>query len=305
MMTVNPNYLQGLAQAISQSGAMEQTYTSELSSGQRVTQLSDDPVAAAQNVGLSSSISQLDSFVKSSTAEQSMMQVADNALGEVVSQVTSALSLAVSAGNGTLSSANLTAVAAQLSSIRDTVLSLGNTSYQGQYVFAGSQGSTKPFTLDTTTNPATVSYNGDSVTQKMETPDGQMVPVNVPGSSVFTASGASLLGTLNQLVSDATAAAAGTGSSAGIQADSTALTTALGTLSTQRATLDSSLSRLTIATTYASTQTTVYEAQQSALLSADPATVATDLSAAETQHQALLGVTATLEQKQDLFDYLK
>ena len=304
-MMVNPHYLQGLASAISQSGALQQTYTNELSSGLRVTQLSDDPVAAAENVGLSSAISGLDSFVQSSTAEQSRLQVADGALGEVVSQVTSALSVAVGAGNGTLSATDLSAAQTQLASIRDSVLSLGNTSYQGQYVFAGSQGSTKPFTLNTATNPATASYSGDAVIQQMQTPDGQQVAVNLPGSSVFLASGSSLLGTLNQLVSDMGALAGGTGSTASVQADSTALTKALGTVTTQRATLDSSLSRLTAATTYASTQQTVYEAQQSSLLSADPATVATDLSAAETQHQALLGVTATLESQQDLFDYLK
>jgi flagellar hook-associated protein 3 FlgL len=304
-MLVDPNYMRQLATAINQSTATEQTLTTELSSGLAVTQLSDDPVAVAANVGLASSISRLDSFVKSSTQEQSMMQVADNALGQVVSQVSSAISLAVNAGNGTLSAADLTSMQTQVASIRDSVLALGNTGYQGQYVFSGSQGSTKPFTLDTSTNPATASYNGDSVINRIETPDGQKVAVNVPGSSVFMASGSGLLGTLNQLVSDLGAAAAGTGSTASIQADSSALTQALGAVTGQRATLDSSLSRLTTASGYAQTQATTYQVQQSALLSADPATVATDLSTAETQHQALLAVASALEGAQNLFSYLK
>jgi len=302
-MTVDPNYMRGLAAAISQSSATEQTLTNQLSSGQRVTQLSDDPVAAAQNVGLSGSISRLDSFVQSAKSDQSMMQVADNALGEVVSQVTSAISLAVNAGNGTLSAQDIKSVETQVSSIRDGVLALGNTSYQGQYIFSGSQGSTQPFTLNSTTNPATVTYNGDQVTQKLTTPEGQQVAMNVPGSSVFTNAGGNLLATLNQLVSDLGAAAAG-GSTASIQADSSSLTQALGVVSVQRATLDSGLSRLMTATTYSSTQEAVYQAQQSTLLSADPASVATDLKAAEVQQQALLGVTSALEGAQDLFSYL-
>jgi flagellar hook-associated protein 3 FlgL len=303
-MTVDPNYTSGLAAAIAQSSATEQTLTNELSSGQRIVQLSDDPVAAAQNVGLSSSISRLDSFVQSANSDQSMMQVADNALGEVVSQVSSAISLAVNAGNGTLSAQDLQTMQTQVTSIRDSVLTTANTSYQGQYVFAGSQGSTQPFTLDTTTNPATVTYNGDQVTQKMTTPDGQQVAMNVPGSSVFTNGSGNLLATLNQLVSDLGAAAAGTGSTANIQADSSSLTQALGVVSAQRVTLDSGLSRLMTATTYSSTQEAVYQAQQSTLLSADPATVATDLKTAEVQQQALLGVTSALEGAQDLFSYL-
>ena len=303
-MTVDPNYTRGLAAAISQSNATEQTLTNELSSGSRITQLSDDPVAAAQNVGLSSSIGRLDSFVQSAKSDQSMMQVADNALGEVVSQVTSAISLAVNAGNGTLSTQDIQTVQTQVSSIRDSVMALGNTSYQGQYIFSGSQGSTTPFTLNSATNPATVSYNGDQVTQKMTTPDGQQVAMNVPGSSVFTNANGNLLATLNQLVSDLGSAAAGTGTTASIQADSSSLTQALGVVSGQRATLDSSLSRLMTATTYSSTQEAVYQAQQSTLLSADPASVATDLKTAEVQQQALLGVTSALEGAQDLFSYL-
>ena len=184
-MLVDPNYTRQLATAINRSTATEQTLTTELSSGLAVTQLSDGPVAVAANVGLASSISRLDSFVKTTTQEQSMMQAADNALGEVVSQVSSAISLAVSAGNGTFSATDLASLQTQVTSIRDSVLSLANTSYQGQYVFSGSQGSTKPFTLDTTTNPATATYNGDAVTNTMETPDGQKVATNVPGSSVF------------------------------------------------------------------------------------------------------------------------
>jgi flagellar hook-associated protein 3 FlgL len=304
-MTFDPNYTRQLAAAISQSNATEQTLTSELSSGLAVTHLSDNPVAAARNVGLSSTISRLDSFVKSSTTEQSGLQAADNALGEVVSQVTSAIGLAVNAGNGTLSSADLASLQTQVAGIRDSVLSLANSSYQGQYIFSGSQGGTQPFTLDTTTDPATVTYNGDSVVNQVETPGGQKVAANAPGSSIFTSSSGNLLSALNRLVSDIGAAAAGTGTTASIQADSSALTAGLAAVTGQRAALDSSLSRLTTASTYAQTQATQYEAQQSTLLSADPATVATDLKTAETQQQALLAVTAALDSQQDLFSYMK
>ena len=114
------------------------------------------------------------------------------------------------------------------------------------------------------------------------------------GRAVFSASGSDLLGTLNQLVSDLTS-----GSAANVQADAAALTTALGNVTTQRAGLDSSLSRLTATTTYANTQEAGLKAQQSTLLSADPAAVATDLKSSEVQYQALLAVDAALN-KTDL-----
>jgi flagellar hook-associated protein 3 FlgL len=304
-MTVDPNYLRGLGAAISQGTAAQQKLTNELSSGMRVMQLADDPVAAAGNVALASSLGRLDSFVKSSTAEQSLMQASDSVLGSVVSQVTTAIGLAVGASNGTLTAANLGSIEAQVRSIRDGVVSLANSAYQGKYLFSGSQGNTKPFVLDQTSDPAVASYLGDNAVNKAETPSGQQIALTLPGSSVFQASGADLLGTLNRLVSDLGAAAKGTGSSATLVADSSALTEALTAVSGQRAILDSGLKQLTQVTGYAQTQSALLQAQQSKLLSADPAQVATDLKSAEVQQQALLAVTAALEGAQNLFSYLK
>ena len=298
-MRVDPNYVNNLAAAIGTSAAREQRFTDELSSGLRVSTLSDDPVAASANVGLNQSLSRLDSFVHSASGVQSRLQVMDGALGEVVSQVTSALSLAVSAGNGTLSADNLGAIAKQLSDIRDSVVSLANTSYQGSYVFAGSQGGTKPYTLDSTTTPASAVYSGDTIIQSIETPDGQSVQTNVAGSAIFSASGADLLGTLNKLVADVQS-----GTNTSTAADTAALSDALANVSTQRSTIGSSLSRLIVTSGYAQTQHAQIEARQSDLLSAAPAQVASDLKTAEVQHQALLSVESALSQ-QNLFSYLK
>ena len=255
----------------------------------------------AQSTLLGSSIAQDDTFVQTASGESSRLQVADSTLGEVVTQVTSALTAAVAGNNGTLNASDIASVAQSLSGIRDQVLSLANTSYQGQYLFGGSQGSAPPFTLDTTTNPATATYTGDSNLQYVETPNGQKIQVNLPGSSVFGVAGSGVLGALNQLISDFSGGAA----TATITADTSALTTALGQLSAQRSTLDSSLSRLQSTSTYVQTDETQLKVAQSSLVSADPATVASQLSTAETQHQALLSVINTLGRSSDLFSLTK
>lgn len=299
-MRVDPNYITNLSASLDQSTNAEQTLTSELSSGLRVASLQDDPVAVAQSTLLGSSIAQNDTFVQTASNESSRLQVADSTLGEVVTQVTSALSTAVSGNNGTLNAGNIASVAQALSGIRDQVLSLANTSYQGQYLFGGSQGSTPPFALDTSTNPATATYNGDSKLQYVETPSGQKIQVNLPGSSVFGAAGSGVLGALNQLISDFSGGA----TTATITTDTSALTTALGQLSSQRSTLDSSLSRLQSSSTYVQTEESQLKVAQSSLVSADPTAVATQLSQAETQHQALLSVINALGSS-NLFSLMK
>ncbi len=295
-MRADPTYIQNLSWSLDQASSNAESLTNELSSGLRVSSLSDDPLAAAQSSMLASSISRDDTFTQTSSTETSLMQVTDSTLGEVVTQLTSAISLSVSANNGTNSAANISSLAQQLSGIRDQVLSLANTSYQGSYLFGGSQNIT-PFTLDTSTTPATVTYNGDSSLQYIQTPSGQSLQTNLPGSSVFGAA----FSALNQLISDLTS---GSASASTLSADNSSLTSALNNVSTQRSILDSSLSRLQSASTYNQTEETQLEAQQSTLVAADPATIATQLQSTETQYQALLSVMSTLQSK-SLFDYLQ
>jgi flagellar hook-associated protein 3 FlgL len=299
-MRVDPNYVANLTASLDQSTAEEDTLTSELSSGLRVATLSDDPVAVAQSMLLGSSIAADDTFVQTASSESSLLQVADSTLGEVVTQITSAVSTAVSGNDGTLNASDLSAIATQLGGIRDQILSLANTSYQGQYLFSGSQGSVKPFTLDTSTDPATVTYNGDDKVQSIQTPSGQQLQINLPGSNVFGTGATGVLGALNQLISDYSGGA----TSSDLTADTGALSAAMAQLSSQRSTLDSSLSRLQSASTYVQTEETELTVAQSNLVSADPATVASQLSSAETQHQALLSVISSLGSN-DLFSYLE
>jgi flagellar hook-associated protein 3 FlgL len=138
-MRVDPNYVTNLAGALDQAQANEQQLTSELSSGVSITSLSQNPVASSENVLLLNQIQQDDSFTQSSSLVTGQLQVADSALGSVVTELTSAISAATSANNGTMNSSDIKSVSSQLSGILYEVQGLANTSYQGQYIFAGAR----------------------------------------------------------------------------------------------------------------------------------------------------------------------
>jgi flagellar hook-associated protein 3 FlgL len=299
-MSFDPNYINTLSSALDQSSSAEDRLSNELASNLRVLSLQDDPAAVAQSSMMATTISQDDTFVQTASGAESKLQVADSTLGEVVSQLTSALSLAVSGGNGTLNASDLRSIAQQLTGIRDQVLTLANTSYLGQSLFAGSQGSVKPFSLDTSTNPATVSYAGDSTLNYVETPSGQKIATNIAGSDVFGSGSTGVLGALNQLISDFS----GSTASSSAADDTATLSAALSNLSAQRTVLDSSLSRLQATSTYTQTEEGQLQALQGSLVSADPASIATQLSSAEVQRQSLMSVITAL-QKTNLFDYLQ
>ena len=300
-MRVDPNFITNLSGSLNQSSNLINTLSSELASGMSISQLQDNPVAAAQSTLLDGQIEQYDTFVQTSSGEASMMQVADSTLGDVVTQITQALGLAVEGSNGTENPSDNASVAQSLNGILNQVVSLANTSFQGQFLFSGSQGSVQPFTLNTATTPATVTYAGDTNVQFLETPSGQKLQVNLPGSTVFGTGTTGVIGALSQLAADIS----GSASTATITADTSTLKTALDQLSTQRSALDSSLAQMNSANTFAQTTGAQLEIAQSGLVSANPETVATQLSSAETQHQALLSVISTLDNQEDLFQAMR
>lgn len=300
-MRVDPSYVTNLVNALDQAQSNSQQFSSELSSGVRVTELSQDPVAAGENVLLLNQIAQDDSFTESSSLVTGQLQVADSALGQVVSQLTQAVSLATSANNGTMNASDLESFSNQLVGIRAEVLSLANSSYQGQYIFAGGSSNSAPFTLSTATSPATVTYSGDEDVNFLSTPNGQRIQLNVPGDQIFSGAGSNnVMAALNSLIADYSS---GNHNTAQAVSDTTALGNALNYVSQQRVVIDNSLNQLTAAGEAVSSQQTQLTAAQTSLMQADMAQVSTQLSQSQTQQTALEDVIAQIGSG-SLFDKL-
>jgi flagellar hook-associated protein 3 FlgL len=291
-MRVNPYYVQNLAGSLDQAQVTQQQLTTELSSGVRVNSLSDDPVAAGQNVVLLNQIQQDDTFTQSSNVVTGQLQVADSALGSVVTQLTQAISLATSANNGTMNASDIKSVGNQIAGILGEVQTLGNSVYQGQYIFAGAQTSSAPFTTSNQTSPGVTSYNGDNDINYLTTPTGQKIQLNVPGNQIFLGSGNnSVFAALNSLVADYST---GTVDTKQAVADTEALGTALNYVSQKRVTIDNSINQITAASDAVTNQQTQLTTTQSDLMQADVAQVSSQLSLSETQQTALIAVIAQL-----------
>ncbi|HUZ05050.1 MAG TPA: flagellar hook-associated protein FlgL [Acidobacteriaceae bacterium] len=298
-MRIDPNFVQNLVSAVNQTAANQQTFTNEISTGVSVNSLSDNPSAASQDYLLRTEISANDSFVQSASTLGSQMQVTDTVLASVVTQLTSAISLATEGNNGTLNAQNVAAVTSQISGIRDEVVSLANSSYQGQYLFSGSQSQTQPFALGAG-SPPPVLYNGDSVVTSTVTPNGQSIQTNLPGNAVFGSGSTGVLATLNNIINDFTTGV----SAATVATDIANLSTGLQNVSQQRVILDNGMSRLQASSTYAQSETTQLQASQNAVIQSNPTLLATELSQTTTQHTSLIDMIANLDSQPTLFSLL-
>jgi flagellar hook-associated protein 3 FlgL len=297
-MRVNPNYTPDILTDLWQSQAQEQTDIQELATGQRVNVPSDDPEAAAADVQNHALQSQTDQYVQNTTDLEGMFQTADSALSSVVTALNQAISLGVQGANGDLSSSDQQAIAEQVQALQSQMVQLGNTSYEGSYVFGGTATQSAPFTLDST-QPSGVSYNGNTGVNSVEIAQGSSIQTNLPGSQVFQGAGGNVMGSLQQLIT-----ALQSGNTTNIGTATTQVSTALGYLSQQRVFYGSAVNQLNNNQSDLQQEQVSLQTQENSLVGVDMATVATELSQAQTAQSATLAALAKII-PQSLLDYLQ
>ncbi len=295
-MRIDAQSIEGLVTSLNNLNDKQADLSNELSTGVRLNHLSDDSIAAGEAVTLSDSLRRDDTFLSTASSAGNRMQAADTALSSVVTQLTSAVSTAVAAYNGSTGADARSIAVQQLKAVRDSLLSLANSSYGGSYLFAGSS-TAVPFTQAA---DGAVTYTGNQDALSVQVESGGTITVSLSGSSIFLAPGATVFGALNGLITDLSQTSS-TGGSASLVSS---LRDALSNVTGQRALLNTAQKRLSDESDYVTAQKANRTVQQSTLLAADTASVATDLSTVTAQRTALLN-TIGLLQKDSLFDYLR
>lgn len=154
----------------------------QLSSGRRVSNPSDDPIAASRSVVLSQSQAQSSQYATARSFASQSLSMEENSLSSVTSSIQDAQTLIVYGSTGTLSDDDRASIATQLEGIRSQLLNQANSQDgNGRYIFAGYKTDTAPFTDDGTG----VTYAGgtDAISQKVDA--SRTMTVGNTGDSVF------------------------------------------------------------------------------------------------------------------------
>lgn len=287
--------LPAIQYGIQKSDDQLNTALTQLTTEKRVNQLSDDPAASAAMVRSLASSADNDRYSANIDAISSRMQAADAALSGVVTSLNQAVTLGTRGTDMTLTASQRQSLANQAQDLLQTVVSQANTTYQGTYVFAGSNTTAQPFTADA--NGAYV-YNGNSAISRVQVGASLSVPVNVPGDQAFT-TGANVLGSLQRLVT-----ALQTGTSDDISTATNAISAALKYVGEQRVPLENTVSQLSAQESYLSQESITLNTQQTNLVGIDIAVAATNLSQAQLTQSAVLAAAGKAFSR-TLLDYLQ
>lgn len=196
MTRVSTNYLTGSLQfGMAENRLKLAKYTEEISSGFKVSTPGD-----TGQPGLIAGLREFDGRMQSHLDRMQTLsgglEFQESVLGESENVIQRALELATQGANGTYTPESRAKMAEEVFGLRDQLVSLANSTYQGTYPFGGNRDDQPPFVLQSPpySNPATgpgsqrygyTSAPGADGTRSVELSDAVSVRVNSVGSGVF------------------------------------------------------------------------------------------------------------------------
>ena len=185
-MRISTSMIYDLGTAALQRNQSEQVKLQQhISSGKRVLTPSDDPVAAASALDLTQAKGLNDQYHTNTGVARDKLALEESALADTTALLQDVKTIAVNAGNPTLTNADKQSLAAELEGQYQQLLGIANrTDGNGQYLFSGYRGATRPFGE---TAPGTVAYAGDSGTRSVQISASRVLQVSDAGDAVFRA----------------------------------------------------------------------------------------------------------------------
>lgn len=155
----------------------------QLSTGLRITKPSDDPVGFTQILPLREAIAVNEQYNRNSDAAEARLKLEDSTLGSAIDIMIRVNELSIQANSNTISADGRSMIAEEIEQNLATLMGLANSrDSSGEYIFAGDDVTTQPFTEA----PAgTFNYNGDNGQRNLQIGSTRQIAVGDPGDDVF------------------------------------------------------------------------------------------------------------------------
>ena len=274
-----------------------------LSGNTKITKPSDDPAGTAAAISLRSSLRANEQAARNIDDGNGWLTTADTALNDSVSVLLQARDLTVQGANsGALNPQAREALAAQIESLRDTLVSQANTTYQGRSIFAGTSDAGAAVTVSLVGGTRTYvsnSSSGTSVDRRIDA--NTLVRVDVEGAKAFGSDAAggtgSVFATLDRIALTLRSGGEVTSELNALDGHRDAMLTELGGVGARQAQVLGSETR-------ALATKTELKTQLSSLEDVDLAASVVELQMQEVAYKAALGATARVLQP-SLLDFLR
>ena len=178
-------YTQGI-EAFQQQQQKLARLQDQISTGVRLSKPSDDPAAAAKVLELEQSVSLNLQYQSNINLAEQRLSRQDAVLAGYDNLLIRVRELAIQANNAPVDAVSRNAIAAEIDERLNELLSLANTiDANGDYLFAGYQNNSAPFTTATTGSRDHVDFNGDAGVRAIQISRVRQMNVDIPGQEIF------------------------------------------------------------------------------------------------------------------------
>ena len=157
----------------------------QLATGRRILTPSDDPAAAARALDIQQALDTTAQYQKNADVALARQGLEENAMVGVGNILQRIRELAIQGNNDSNSDADRDSIAVEVRQRLDELVALANTRDSNQeYIFAGYQGFTTPFTKAPS---GAISYNGDAGQRFVQIDTNRQIAIGDSGIDVFLA----------------------------------------------------------------------------------------------------------------------
>ena len=186
-VTLNTMISQALASAGQQTSRLAQLQA-EAQTGNQLLQPSDGPAQTVALLAAERQNAQLGTYLSNIQSATSTLNAGVSALQQTSSILTQAKQIALQGSQSVTSPGQLETMANQVDQLLNQLVSTANTKSGDQYLFAGANPQTQPFTVSSVNSsgePTSVAYKGGSDPADVIVGPQQTVQTTYPGSQVF------------------------------------------------------------------------------------------------------------------------
>jgi len=152
--------------------------TTQISSGKKIEHAYEDSATYVDTLRLDSEISALKGVQDRTIKSKVITDASDTALSDFGSTLTDFKTKIILASNGTMNEDNLKSLATSLEGSRDYLVSLANSSINGEYLFSGTAVNVEPIDSDG-------NYHGNNHQLKTLTSKNRQTAYSITGASLF------------------------------------------------------------------------------------------------------------------------
>jgi flagellar hook-associated protein 3 FlgL len=282
--------------------------TTQVSSGHRVQQSSDDPFAVPAIIAYQKEISRVTQIQSNLNVAKTAALTADDALQSASQIMQNLLSLGAQGISSTSDASTRKILAQQVQQLQQQLVNVANTSVQGRYIFGGDSPDTPPYTFDLTQAKGVVDNNAPATvtnTIAVEDASGNKLVPSMTAQQIFDAqdslgnpTSANIFNAVYSL-----GQALENNDQSGIQSSVNLLKSANDQLSSATIFYGNTENWLDSGITYATQHVNDLTIALGSVRDADVVQVATQLSADKMAMDAAIAAHASLSHK-SLFDYL-